>query len=524
VAAGAATGRDAAGFRRAGGAAAAAVAAFVLGPLAMVGLAAQGAVAGLQPGDGAALRFTLAQAAASAAASVALAVPLARALARRRFAGRAALVTLLGAPFLLPSVIAVMALLAVFGRGGAVNAALAAAGLGPMSIYGPHGVVIAHVFFNLPLATRLILQGWQAIPAERFRLAATLGFGPAEVARHLERPMLREVVPGALATIFLVCLSSFAVALILGGGPRATTLELAIYQAFRFDFDLGRAALLAALQLGLCAAALALVWAVALPAGFGAGLDRPAGRWDAGGVFLRVQDALVIAAAAAFLLGPLAAVLAAGLPHLAGLPPQVWTAALRSAAVAVAAAVLTAVLALAIATGRARGGARWAEAAGMLPIAVSPMVLGTGLFVIVFPLADPAALALAVTAAVNAALALPFALRALLPAVAEAEAGHGRLATSLGIGGLARLRLVILPRVRRPLGFATGLAAAFAAGDLGVIVLFAGGDAATLPLELFRLMGAYRMEAASGAAVLLLALAFGLFAVFDRGGRLGAAD
>jgi thiamine transport system permease protein len=66
-----------------------------------------------------------------------------------------------------------------------VNAGLAALGL-PPTIYGPQGVVLAHVFFNLPLATRLILQGWLAIPAERFRLAAALGFGPARVFRGME--------------------------------------------------------------------------------------------------------------------------------------------------------------------------------------------------------------------------------------------------------------------------------------------------------------------------------------------------
>ncbi len=87
-----------------------------------------------------------------------------------------------------------------------------------MQVYGLQGVVLAHVFLNLPLATRMFLQGWQAIPAERFRLAASLGFTPADVARHLERPMLREVAPGALATVFAICLTSFAVALVLGGG------------------------------------------------------------------------------------------------------------------------------------------------------------------------------------------------------------------------------------------------------------------------------------------------------------------
>ena len=54
------------------------------------------------------------------------------ALARRRFAGRALLVRLLAAPFLLPVVVAVLGLLAVFGRAGPVNAALTGLGLQPV--------------------------------------------------------------------------------------------------------------------------------------------------------------------------------------------------------------------------------------------------------------------------------------------------------------------------------------------------------------------------------------------------------
>ena len=34
-------------------------------------------------------------------------------------------------------------------------------------------------------------------------------------------------------------------------GPRATTVELAIYQAFQFDFDLTRAALLSVIQIAM---------------------------------------------------------------------------------------------------------------------------------------------------------------------------------------------------------------------------------------------------------------------------------
>ena len=88
--------------------------------------------------------------------------------------------------------------------------------------------------------------------------------------------------------------------------------------------------------------------------------------------------------------------------------------------------------------------------------------------------------------------------------------------------GLTRLRLVTLPRLRRPLGFAAGLAAAMSMGDLGVIALFADPGHATLPLQLYRLMAAYKMGDAAGAAVLLMALSLMLFWLFDRGGRVDA--
>ena len=110
--------------------------------------------------------------------------------------------------------------------------------------------------------------------------------------------MLRERLPGAFLAIFLVCLTSFAVALTLGGGPRATTVELAIYQAFGFDFDLGRAALLALVQFGICATAAVVAAAISVPSGFGTGLDRPVQRWDAKGPLARLLDTLAIGAAA----------------------------------------------------------------------------------------------------------------------------------------------------------------------------------------------------------------------------------
>ncbi len=497
------------------------VLALTLGTLAAVALRAQGA-GRMGPADWAALRFTLWQATLSAGLSLGVAVPLARALARRDFRGRRALIALMGAPFILPVMVAVLGLLAVFGRGGWISGSLLWAGLEPISIYGLRGILLAHVFFNLPLATRLILQGWQRIPAEQFRLAAALGFSTRDINRTLERPMLRTVLPGAFMVIFLICMTSFAVILALGGGPRATTIELAIYQAFHFDFDLGRAALLASVQFLLGAGCAALALWVSVPAAMGRGLGRPVRRWDMSGAAARLWDTALISAAAAFLIAPLLAIATAGMLPLFSLPTSIWAAAARSLLVALGSCGLTLGLALplAIAISKLQGGAgRLLEAIGYLSIAASPLVIGTGLFILLFPVADPVALALPVTALVNAVMSLPFALRALVPALRDIEMGYGRLADSLGMIGGARLRLLILPRLRPVLGFSAGLAAALSMGDLGVITLFAAPDNATLPLQLYRLMSAYRMGDAAGAALLLLASSFALFWLFDKGGR-----
>jgi len=511
------------GAHWAGAAVAALVLLAILGPLGAVLWRADGLTA-LGPADAAAIRFTIWQALLSALFSVGLAIPVARALARRRFPGRAALIALMGAPFILPVIVAVLGLIAIFGRRGALNAGLEAIGLQGIEIYGLHGIVLAHVFFNLPLAVRLILQGWLAIPAERFRLAATLGFTPREIARHMEYPMLRQVLPGAFLVIFLICTTSFAVALILGGGPRATTVELAIYQAFRYEFDLGRAALLGLVQVAICIVAGLLVLRMALPGGMGAGLDRPLERFDTRGGWQKAGDTLAITLAALFLLLPLAAVFLRGITGVAGLPGSVWQAAERSVLLSLVTAAVAVTLALPMAILIARGRAKGLlETIGALSIAVSPLVIGTGLFLILRPFVNPASSALPVTGLVNALAALPFLLRALVPAIEAAEAGYGRLAQSLGMSGWHRLRHVLLPRIRRPLGFGAGLAAAMSMGDLGVIALFAAPQSGTLPLEMFRLMGSYRTDDAEAAALVLLVLSLAMFWIFDRGGRVNAA-
>lgn len=496
-----------------------------LGSFALV-LGRAGGLGALTAADWAAARFTVLQAALSTLLSVVLAVPVARALARRDFRGKRWLTTALGAPFILPVIVAVLGLLALFGRAGLISRLAMLVGLPPIHIYGLQGVLLAHLFLNLPLAVRMVLNGWASIPAERFRLAAALDLGPRDMARLIERPMLRATLPGASLAIFLVCLASFTVVLVMGGGPRATSLELAIYQAFRLEFDLAHAASLAALQALLCLAATLGGLALVGPAGFGAGRGLTAHLPPASSAPLaRLADAALLTLLGAFVALPVVMAILSGLHGLALLGPAVVRPLALSLAVALAATALATGAALAIGLAvPVLGGrvGRLTETAVMLAMATSPLVLGTGLFLAIRPLADPTTLALPITALANGLMALPFCLRILQPDIAALTADYGRLAASLDLNGLARLRHLTLPRLRRPLAFAAGLAAALSVGDLGVIALFSDPAQATLPMLLYQRMGQYRMDEAYGIAILLIGLSLGLFWAFDRMGHADA--
>jgi thiamine transport system permease protein len=484
--------------------------------------------------------FTLKQAALSALLSAALGLAAARALHRRAGPGGARWLNLLAAlALVMPTTVAAVGIIAVWGRAGWVAEAAAALGLpGPGgALYGLPGVLLAHVFFNAPLMARIFHAALTGIPDGRWRLAAQLGLAEREVWRFVEWPAVRRVLPGAFGLVFLLCFTSFALVLMLGGGPQASTLEVAIYEAARLEFDLGLAAALSLLQLALCAAVLLALarfpaeWAAGRGASGLGGRIRP----DRGGAAARLADSAIAAVALGLVAAPLAAIVAGGLrAELLALPasPAFRSALMASVAIALASAGLTCGLAWAICEARrslvlpTRAGSRpWAaglvDLASTIYLAVPAIVFGLGAFLLLRGVADVFALAPALVLSANVLLSLPFAVRALQGRLTESAARHDRLCASLGLAGWNRLRLVELPVARRELGFAAALAAALSVGDLGVIALFGSESFRTLPWLLYQSSGRYQSGEAAAIALVLLLLSLGFFAGIERlvGGR-----
>ncbi|WP_299392105.1 thiamine/thiamine pyrophosphate ABC transporter permease [Pelagibius sp.] len=476
--------------------------------------------------------FTLWQAALSTLLSVGFAIPLARALARRDFPGRGLLLRLFSLSLVVPVIVAIFGIAAVHGRRGWVNDGLELLGFqGLHYLYGLGGILIGHCFFNLPFVARVLLQALDSVPPESWRVASQYGLRSRDIFRLIEWPALRSVLPGIAGLVFMLCFTSFAVVLTLGGGPRATTLEVAVYQALRFDFDLGRAVTLAVVQLVFCGGIVFCLLRLSVPGNLTLTEGRVYERPDRADPLGRWLDGLLITLGTLFVVLPLAAVALAGFNATASAvlsDPRLWRALGQSLTIALTSGGLALVLGGAVLVSsrilrhrlqRSRAAARL-ELSASLILVVPPFVLATGLFVLLRPFTDVFALGLPLVVLVNALMALPFVVRFLGGPMMDEAQRHDRLCQSLGIAGWSRLRLIEWPNLRRPAALALAVAATLSMGDLGVIALFGSEDFATLPLLLYRAMGSFRMaEAAVIAAFLSLVCLLVFFAIDTLLGR-----
>lgn len=470
-------------------------------------------------------RFTILQAAASAILSVLFAIPVARALySEARFPGRGLILRLFALPLALPALVTVLGITSIYGRNGFIAQLSQTAGY-PVSpdIYGITGILLAHVFFNMPLAVRLILAAYESIPADYWKLVAQLGIGNTARFRLIEWPVIRRNLPGMIGLIFMLCVTSFTVVLTLGGGPRATTLEVAIYQSLHFDFDPARAVALTIAQLVLTLIILLALRLTGRPSEEGFTLANAARRYDRPSVRERIFNIIAIAIGFLYVALPATGVVISGLAaDLVRLLSEraVWRAISTSLILGFSAAFLSVILSLSLVI--AREATKSARLSGLfdtgssLILVMPPIVLGAGWFILLRNFTDPFTMAPFMVVTVNAAMAMPFAVRLLRPAWDTAAVRHNRLCAQLGITGFNRLRLIDWPSIRKPFGMAFAFAMALSLGDLGTIALFGSDALLTLPYLLFQRMGSYRTFDAAGLALILGVLCFALMMIADR--------
>ncbi len=472
------------------------------------------------------IRFTFWQALLSALFSVLPAILLARALFRRRFPGRQILLRLCAMTLVLPVLVAVFGILSVYGRQGWLAQLCGWFGVNyTFSPYGLKGILLAHIFFNMPLAARLLLQSLDNIATEQRQLAAQLGMNAWQQFRFVEWPALRRQILPAAALIFMLCFASFATVLSLGGGPQATTIELAIYQALSYDYDLARAATLALIQLTCCLGLVVLSQQLsrALPVGHTHALTW---RNPDDSRVRKLFDGLLIGLSLLLILPPLLAVIADGANRAVFSvlqQPALWQALWTSVRIAAGSGVLCVILTMMLLWSsrelrlRQRNG--WAQAmdiSGMLILAMPGIVLATGFFLLLSDTFGLPHSPWALVILTNALMAVPYALKVLDNPMRDVAERYNPLCLSLDMRGLQRLRWVELSALKRPLTQALAFACVLSLGDFGVIALFGNENFRTLPFYLYQQIGSYRSQDGAVTALLLLLLCFLLFTLIER--------
>jgi len=190
-----------------------------------------------------ALWLSLRTTAVAVAAILLLGTPAAYLLATRRFRGRAAVITLIELPLVLPPAVAGIALLAVAGD---LHLGL------PLTTAG---VVVALAFVSAPFYLRQAIAAFEAVDPTLLDASRTLGATPARTFARIAVP---TALPGLVAGTALAlgrALGEFGATLMFAGSFQGVTqtVPLAIYDRFATDFTaaLALSAVLVAVSAGI---------------------------------------------------------------------------------------------------------------------------------------------------------------------------------------------------------------------------------------------------------------------------------
>ena len=450
--------------------------------------------------------WSFAQAGITCMSALLLGLPVAWVLARLDFWGRQGVLRLLMLPFVVPTLVAAMGVLALWGPHGVLGVNLQDT---------PWLLLYGNLFFNLCLVVRAGVDALGQVSAQRVAAARTLGATPWRAFWRIEWPAILPWLASSLCLVFLYCFTGFGLALVLGG-QRYATIEVEIYTLVAHELKLTEASALALWMLlltgGVALAYAAIEKRLATPARMDPmARQRPesAAQW------------LALAAALAVLLFFCAAPLLAIAWRAAQAGASAWAQlldvealaalwnTLRFSAVAlVAATVLGLLHALA-----ARQSLAW-RAAAFLPFVVSPVTVAFGLLLL-YPQWSAS---LPLLLAAYALLAFPFVAKSVTAGLDSLPVHLVYAARTLGASPWRSFWRVTLPLVRPALRRGMAFAAATALGEFAVTLFLSRPEWTTLTTLIYQRLGrpgAANMESALVLACVLMALALLAFVVIE---------
>jgi thiamine transport system permease protein len=425
--------------------------------------------------------------------------------------------SLLAVPYGVPTIVAGAAWILWLGRSGI----LARLGWPLDWAYSLKAVILAHVFFNAPWIALLVAQARLTVSASQLEAARTLGAGRFESFLTVGWSAVRSAWIGGIAQAFSLCTMSFALVLVLGGGPPVQTLEVALYGSIRGgSLDLTAASGFAAWEVMITLAPW-VIWmffrkeggALRRESRIFSSREFPQ-RWSLGGI--------LGGSVAFFFILPYLALGTQGFVFKESIAPSLWL----SIFIAVASASLSLGLAI-CALVAMHFMPRLKSAVEILllaPSGISILVLGLGFFLAYRSWIDPFSGSLSAMILLQATLFAPVAFRVLAPRLAETRFTLLEAARTLGARAPRAFQDVEWPRWRAPMASAFALVAGASLGEVAAVSLFYSEKWVPLPLLISRFIGQYRFEEARSLAFLLFVLSgLLIFGISFWGNRIESA-
>ena len=164
--------------------------------------------AATQPQALAALRLTLTVSLLVAAGNVVMGTVIAWVLVRDQFPGKRVVNALIDLPFALPTIVAGITLLALYGNNSPVGIDVA---------YTRPGVVLALAFVTLPFVVRSVQPVLLTMEPDQEEAARCLGAGPATSFRRIVLPTIAPALLAGAALAFARAVGEFGSVVILSG-------------------------------------------------------------------------------------------------------------------------------------------------------------------------------------------------------------------------------------------------------------------------------------------------------------------
>jgi sulfate transport system permease protein len=206
----------------------------VLIPLAAVLLrSAEGGSGGFwravsNPQAVAALKLTLLVSLGVVAVNAVAGTAIAWVLVRDRFPGKAVVNSLIDLPFALPTIVAGLTLLALYGPKGPVGVNVA---------YTQAGLVLALLFVTLPFVVRTVQPVLLELDAEMEEAARSLGARPAAVFRRIVFPNLLPAILSGAALAFARSIGEFGAVVLISGNQPFHTEVASVYIFGQIESD-----------------------------------------------------------------------------------------------------------------------------------------------------------------------------------------------------------------------------------------------------------------------------------------------